>query len=686
MNQKAGAKGPLLAGLGWGFFSASLDPLMAGLTRSSYLLGRGRATPLVLEGGALLWHLPALILASLAVGVLFRRRGRDFGPGHVPLGAAIAIAALYSLTPVQHANGLMALFPLYCLIGLAAGYGAKKLLELLPGLSRGGAILLMVGGWALAVSGLNLCLALDYRLRADAHLSLALVAVIFIAMALVLAWIYRGFASGRPALPLTAAATAAAAGVAALFLLVEPNWTPAEPSGQASPDAPHLVLIVADSLRADVLSPERTPNLAGLMSTSAVFTRAQSAAPWTAPSVTGLFTGRRPGSLKRGAAYLVPAEVPVLAEELSHAGYSTECLSANVFTGTGSWLLRGFQERRFLDHVHKPGRFTLLPMTSAINFYGRSFLGLPLLPDRTGEITDMAIERLRAAGERPLFLFLHYMDPHHPYAPPPELSPQGYRGILKNPFTPHNPFHVAGDRRDPQIADLREGQIWLSREDRQFIADLYLGEVTWLDRRLGELFAEVEGGKAPGGRPVLLVFTSDHGEEFWEHGDFTHGQSLYQPELHVPLMFYGQGVRPGQWQGTVSLLQVAPTIRDLLGLAPDPEADGESLAGIIRGEEGSRDFDCHSSEMLYFGPRTSLLRGPNKVIHDLFHQSFSGYDLAADPGEKNPIDPASSPALSELKESLVSLEQADRERSYYPAGGREDLEMQGKLRAIGYIR
>ncbi|MGQ0553589.1 MAG: sulfatase [Planctomycetota bacterium] len=342
-------------------------------------------------------------------------------------------------------------------------------------------------------------------------------------------------------------------------------------SRSETPEAlrPHIVLVVADALRADHLELygyERptAPRLAAWAQEALVFERATAPSNWTRPSMHALFTGRAPPPDRVYApSEALPAHEPVLPELLSAAGYETLAVSANPFLSPRHGAERGF--KHFVD----------LSLTRD-QYKGRwkDSIASPYLLQRLEQLLD---ERAAPADDAPVFLYLHFMDPHLPYDPPPEqrhFCAPDYDGPL--------------DGSDKAFVALR-GEFVDERlpvADREQALALYDGEIARFDEsfaRLRELLAE----KLPPGRPLVTILTADHGEAFGEgeRGAYLHGIGLGPELLHVPLVVQGvprgvdgTAVESGRIAARVGLVDLLPTLVNLAG-ARMPQ-DAEPLAGV----------------------------------------------------------------------------------------------------------
>ena len=254
---------------------------------------------------------------------------------------------------------------------------------------------------------------------------------------------------------------------------------------------------------------------------------------------------------------------------------------------------------------------------------------------KADETTRKALAFL-ATARRPFFLWVHYYDPHDPYEPPRAFWRGGARGS-------------------------------------------YDGEVAFVDHYVGELLAGARA-RAPN---LLTVMTADHGEALGEHGEVTHGYYVYDSTLLVPLVFSWPGrLRPGSSPRAPRILDVAPTVLDLLGLPALPDTDGVSLRAALEGRPWTP-APAYLETVLpwtYFGwaplsavrdERFKLIEAPRPEL----------YDLAADPGETRSLDPGTHPEAARLRPALGAFEARGAARATAVA----DPEVLERLRALGYV-
>jgi arylsulfatase A-like enzyme len=362
------------------------------------------------------------------------------------------------------------------------------------------------------------------------------------------------------------------------------------------PGSPNVLVIVLDTVAAEHLSLHgynrpTSPTLESLARRGVRFERAQATSSWTLPSHAGFFTGRWPHELSAGWLTPLDATHPTLADYLGSHGYATAGFVANLFyCAADSGLQRGFT--RFRDFIFpelsafKPAALVDRPVEGlrAMHQYLRErasvvFLADPIWMFDAGIRKPAAVVNRELLGwlaerrqpERPFFAFVNLCDVHYPYM----LGEGGVHRFAAKPRT---------NREIEIIENWRAlDKTKLSAREIAFARDSYDDCIADLDEHLGRLIDELER------RGVLestwLVITSDHGESFGEQpGVFIHGTSLYQPQLHVPLVIVPPSASPRPVQAVVSeivsLRDLPTTIVELLGLRANAPFPGTSLAPL----------------------------------------------------------------------------------------------------------
>ncbi len=445
----------------------------------------------------------------------------------------------------------------------------------------------------------------------------------------------------------------------------------------ARPGAMNVLLVVLDTVRADHLSlyhyaRETTPHLARLARGGVLFERAHSTAPWTLPSHASLMTGRWPHELDVEHRGGLDATTPTLAEFLRGRGYGTVGVVANQFyCGHESGLGRGFDA--YLDYPVSPGevlrsstlgwlvsRYATLArdvLVAQLWGTGRDALRPDFQRKEASQVNREFLDWLAHHGDRPFFAFLNYFDAHDPY-----LVPEG------------SPRHLG---RVPKTRDeARLLRDWWrvsgsphSSGDMELLRDAYDDCIASLDQELGQLFGEL-ARRGVLERTVVIV-TADHGEEFGEHGRFRHGYSLYEPEVHVPLLIVAPSLVPeGRVvHDPVSLRDIPATVVDLLGDPQSPLFPGRSLARTWR-PSGSppAGADLPLAELRpLVEPTFARLDSPGSATA-LFDKNFAYihheigpdelYDLDVDPTQSHDLHdhPDSAPVLARFRRTIKSLD------------------------------
>ncbi len=345
------------------------------------------------------------------------------------------------------------------------------------------------------------------------------------------------------------------------------------------PDAPNVLLIVLDTVRAKSLSAyghtrQTSPFLDAFTKSAVRFDQAFSPAPWTTPSHASMMTGLWPTELELSWNQTLDDREPTVAEVLRDAGYATAGFVANVGNaGRSSGIARGFTH--FEDYpisiwnVLRGSKIGDLLVTGPRL---RQAMGRHSSPDRkrSAQVSTEFLAWLDGHGDqqdRPFFAFLNYFDAHNPYEAPPEIEAR---------------FGVARQSH-PIDASPLDWMTWTAGQ-RDVALRLYEAAIAYQDDQLRQLFAELETRGTLAN--TLVIITSDHGEEFGEHGVMRHGNSLYRSSVHVPLFVsFPNRLQGGRVVSTpVSLRSIAAS---LTALVPELRPDlfrGPSLFDILANE------------------------------------------------------------------------------------------------------
>jgi arylsulfatase A-like enzyme/thioredoxin-like negative regulator of GroEL len=372
------------------------------------------------------------------------------------------------------------------------------------------------------------------------------------------------------------------------------------------PPIPSILLITLDTTRADAVGPEaagiQTPAFNALASRGLRFRQAYATVPETLPSHTSMMTGLYPGGhgVHENARHLSEQQT-VVADLLRKSGYRTAAFVSSFTLDRRFGLARGFD---LYDDE--------LPRGSS----ERS----------SAETTDAALAQLKRESAQPLFLWVHYYDPHYPYAPP-------------------EPFRS------------------------QYAGRPYLGEVAAMDRQLGRL---VQGFEASIKGPVAMIIAADHGEGLGDHGETQHGNLLYQSTMHVPLVIVGPGITPGVSEVPVSTRRVFHTVLDWAGLDSAHSLRGAGKETVLG--EAMKPF-------LEYGwqPQVMTVDGPYKAI---LAGRLEAYDVVADPAEAHNLGGGvalPAPVRKSLEDYPVPAPAAAR------VPDNLDAEARQRLASLGYV-
>lgn len=452
-------------------------------------------------------------------------------------------------------------------------------------------------------------------------------------------------------------------------------WGPVRVSAARERKRPNVLFILVDTMRFDHLTPygyqrPTSPEIARtLAGPGAVVEEAYSQAPWTLPSVVSFMTSRYPGEVlgTDPGAYGIPEGVESLPETLEKLGYETGGFFANKVLHSGNGFARGF----------------------------RTFYSPPSNPETEGqgqgqpdaaELTGRVLPWLEAHRNEPFFLYVHYVDPHDPYE-----NPEIVNG--RSPFEPPYPGRISGRH----VHGLYTGRVALDDpgRDTEHVKALYDSEIHYVDGFVGRLIDSIPPDVL---KNTLIVLTADHGEELHDHGGWKHGFTLYEDQIHVPLLVRWDGHVPAgsRLSGTVRLIDLAPTLLRAAGGRAEPSWEGVDLLPALSGQAPLPRLAAFAQHMMIgplraaavldrrklilFNPRTPYTPGDELQAYlwtlDLARlKRVELYDLSRDGKEKSNLAP-SAPGQVERLQPVIHR-QLDRQMpglrviaSGFPAGSR----------------
>jgi arylsulfatase A-like enzyme len=377
---------------------------------------------------------------------------------------------------------------------------------------------------------------------------------------------------------------------------------------------PNVLLLILDTVRAADLSAygyekPTTPTLEVLAAEGVLFERTFSTAPWTLTAHASMFTGRYPR--ETSADWLAPLDDrhPTIAERFAAEGYATGGFAANfIYTTRETGLQRGFS--RYEDYpVSLPmvANSSLLARRVFVYLRRRFSSGQRLVRKSAADVLGQ-FERWRARHtDRPFFAFLNFMDAHAPFLPPPDFAGR---------FGP--------TREGEALWDLSQRQHWPA-EELEAERAAYDGSIASIDREIGRALEALEAAGVLDN--TIVVVTSDHGEQFGEHGLADHGNSLYRPVLEVPLIIRF----PAEVPAGASVREPV-SLRDLPATLLDVSLGREDLAGESLAPLWSRDPEHRPSPVFAEVSRgvrmpewTPVMRGDMvSIVKDDFHYIRNG--------------------------------------------------------------
>lgn len=447
-----------------------------------------------------------------------------------------------------------------------------------------------------------------------------------------------------------------------------PEMVAADSAGESA--RPNLLIYLIDTLRADHLGTygydrPTSPRIDRFADDAAVFLEARAQSSWTRTTVVSVLTGLLPqthGVNQREDALADP--VVTLAEILRGEGYRTLGFITNGNVDKVFGLDQGFDHYQYLRESRE-----------ATAFHQQS--------DRVNQQVFRWLDTRPKNDGRPFFLYLHTSDPHAPYTPAEPYSSR-FAGDADPELGRIDVVHGISAGREPAPPGIEN--TWI---------DLYDGEIAFNDFHFGRLIDRLQQEGLYD--DTMIVVLADHGEEFFEHGGWEHGKTLYEEQLRIPLLIKLPGLRGrgARVAGPAGQVDILPTVLEALGLEARA-ADGQSLLVRMQGEMNGVGRDPGNRESfayLRLGKRhqeSVVARGFKLIRNHARSVSGSGdqlYDLRGDPGELRPADVGARIEGGFLRQTLERLNHdlRLRARGLDPDRAEVDDELRLRLEALGYV-
>ncbi|MCP4200630.1 MAG: sulfatase [bacterium] len=457
--------------------------------------------------------------------------------------------------------------------------------------------------------------------------------------------------------PKAVVATVIGLGLAATLACAEkrPEGFP-DFSNESGLDRPNVLVVLIDALRRDHLGAygyelPTTPAIDTFAAESAVFTRAYSHSSWTKPSVATLFTSLYPDQHGMGrvgfegdAGFqtdVLPKQLSTLAERFKRAGYRTGSIGTNVHIQKKTGFAQGFS------------RFFNKRLVTAY------------------QVNDLLREWLEAGDQQaPFFAYAHYMDVHFPYN---RRLPDETGRFGSTRTWPKAPTHWT---RVPEWAEKH-----LNSKNLAALIASYDQEVAYVDGAFGELWAWL--GEIGRLKNTVVVLVADHGEGFNEHDELQHGYAPYEEVTAIPFMIRLPPVyrhEPGRSEELVGLVDVMPTVLDLVGLKAPRKAQGRSLVPLLLGES------LRERPIYVEGPGIRGLRGSTHTLFSPEEGEDLCFDNQADPSELSPLEAPLPEICGRMASALDGLvAQLELVAEGEDSAVTLDAEEVEALRALGYL-
>jgi len=435
--------------------------------------------------------------------------------------------------------------------------------------------------------------------------------------------------------------------------------------------APNVIFIMADALRADHLPAYgykkiKTPNIDSLAGDSVLFTRNFAQSSWTKPQSATLLTSLYPSAhntyLK---SHVLPDDIDTLAEVMKKMGYRTGAVVSNINLSPIFNFQQGFDYYSYLapdyffyaeESSSKLCLYNLLRLVRERFVSRKKYVNHYYQNAET--VNSKALPWLDRVQDYPFFLFIHYMDPHDPYFAHP------YDGTAVARVSRPNPPGETAPR----------------------MRELYNQEIVYMDHYIGELIRFLKDRNLY--NECLILFTADHGEEFFDHGGWWHGTTLFEEQIHVPLIIKLPKGKDGGTSDSrlVRSLDAAPTIIEAAGGTVPAAMQGKNVFSSGDPPEGpvfsEEDHEHNVIESLRTD-RWKLIvtqEGSPRMIEPVML-----FDIMQDPGETKNVAAQYPAEAARLRKEIEAVAASIKKTAYAAQEGEMDEATRQRLKALGYV-
>jgi arylsulfatase len=431
---------------------------------------------------------------------------------------------------------------------------------------------------------------------------------------------------------------------------------------------PNVLIITIDALRADHLScygypRETSPCIDAFARSAVLYEHSVSQASSTHPSMASMLTSEYPSAFSGHPFKYIPYSFATVAEAMRNAGYSTAAVVSNVWLKSNLGFDQGFEH---YDQQSAMSEF--YEDTGRVNWKNAS------------QVSDAALAFLDKHANERFFLWLHYLDPHHPYEPQPPFDKK-----FAQPRKDHEELiarlhALPTEEQTRLLTRLGNGEEPMPDDTFQAVIDQYDGEIAYTDMQVGRVLDSLD--RLEIADDTMVVITADHGEEFREHGRWGHGVTLYEEVIHVPLIIRYPGSTEGRRiADTVRTLDVGPTALAVAGLPVPMSMRGADLRNAAERTDRYAVSVCPRSAQL------ALQADGWKLITAKGARGRpSLYDLKVDDREKNDVAASEAARVDQMLALLVErIGPAAGELVPEHAVGGVDAAAREQLEALGYL-
>ncbi len=462
----------------------------------------------------------------------------------------------------------------------------------------------------------------------------------------------------------------------------------------------NILLIVSDALRIDVLGcyggDIKTPNIDWIAGQGTLFENAYSTAPCTESSAVAMFTGnystsykvinnnKRRKNSKRIYSFYVNKREQLLAEALKEMDFDVVMEVENGIAMRSN-NLQGFEKLKNFEQMNED-EVALVEKTIGVSLSDWDD------GSKLHHVYNLLHYLLRVKPARHFFLMKWFMDPHMPFTPVEKFK----KKIIVDPSKLTEKIGFYSKKRDIAFRRI-ERRRGITDYEYYYLKELYKAEVRSIDERVGLILKALKYRKLLD--KTVIIFTTDHGELFGEKGKRGHGNYLYEPLIHIPLIIMGPGIPGGRRVKTrISNVGLMATLKDLLNVKHTNNMQGKSFKPLFYAEAEGDDvlfFDGNNKNMMSHMSSYGLLMGDYKLItnredNETIHEL---YNLKIDPGEKINIVKENPEILKKMLNIIAEFREKNEIRRKYNLSkidkqvnlSEEWEKTREKLKALGYI-